>query len=154
MIGGVLGAVPLAALSHGHQQVAVGQERQPRPEMAPAARGAVHGEDAAQRDQAVAGQLGAGDRGAQAAPELFRVGEVEQPVVREAGVQHQVQQPALADRGDRRQPVDRVAAAVRPDAQQPPPPFGDQQVAAGEERYRPRMLQPGDHGDDLEPVLA
>ena len=95
-----------------------------------------------------------GDRGALAAAELLRVGEVEQPVVREAGVQHQVQQAALAYRGDAWQPLDAVAPAVRANAQQPAAPFGDQQVAVGEEGQRPRMLQSRHHGYHLEAVLA
>ena len=154
VVGRVLGPVALPAVSHGHQQVAVGKERQTRPEVTTVARRAVHGEDAAHRDQPVPGQLGACHRGTQtAAFALLRVGEVERPVVGKARVQHQVHQAALARRGHGRNPADGADVAVRAHAEQASGAFRNQHVAAGQERHRPGALQPRSHRDHPERML-
>ena len=153
VVGRVLGAVALPAVSHGHHQVPVGKERQARPETIRVTQRAVHGEDAAHRDQAVAGQLGARHRSAKTPappPGPLRIGEVEPPVAGKAWIQSQIQQTALPYRDDGRQSADGADAAVRPHAEQTAGAFGNQHVAAGQERHRPGTTQPGGHRDQPE----
>ena len=129
VVGGVLGPVPLAAFAERDHQIAVGQNRQPRAEVAAAARRPVHGEDAPYVPQPVAIQLGARHGGAQAAAGVLRVGEVDQPVAGETGIQDHVEQTALTDRGDLRKPGHRLLRTGGADAQQAARAFGDQQPA-------------------------
>jgi hypothetical protein len=70
-------------------------------------------------------------------------------------MQHDVLQAALAVHRDFRQPRDRVGIehAFRDDAQ-PPGLLRDQQAPVGQERHRPRLLQPLDHLGDTKRVLV
>ena len=92
----VLRAVGLAPLARSDEEVAIG-EQQARAEVAAAVVARQGDVDLLDILQARADEPAAGDRGGRIVIVVgARIGEVDQAVLREAGVQHHVEQPALA----------------------------------------------------------
>ena len=105
--------------------------------------------------EAAAGELAAGDFGADAALTAPHVGQVNEVVLRVTGMQRDIEQPALADGGDLRQAGNRlrIQLAVLADDPQPARAFRDQHPAIGQEREAPGMLEPLDQPHDAKSVL-
>ncbi len=78
--------------------------------------------------------------------------QIHQAILREFGVQRDVEQPALADGGDRGHALDRprVEPAVGGDDAQSPRALGHQQAAIGEEGEAPRVVEVFGEGDGAE----
>ena len=100
---------------------------------------------------AVVGKRRARHRGARAAAGRLGEAEIDHLVLREAAVEHDVVQAALAGRHDLRHALQRRGQlAVRRHDPHAAGPLGHQHAAVRQEGQRPRMRQPSDHGLDLE----
>ncbi len=90
-----------------------------------------------------------GDRTVRAA--RLGEGEIQHAALREIRREHKVEQSALADGGDRRDPCDRLRKlAVLADNAKPSRPLRHQNPAVGQEGERPGIFEPGRDGLDLE----
>jgi hypothetical protein len=100
----------------------------------PEVRGSVH--------QRIVAQLGPRQHGGRTSLALAGIGEVEEVVLREVGMQADVEQAALATGIDPGHAADRPALqpAVGEDPQ-PSRPLGDQQPPVGQEGHAPRLLE-------------
>ena len=108
-----------------------------------AARGARQGlEDTLQADQRVVAELRPRQHGRRAAVALAGIGEIDQGIAGEAGVQADVEQAALAAGIDLRQAAHRrpfePSAGEDPQATRP---LGDQNPAVGQESHAPGLLE-------------
>ena len=106
--------------------------------------------------QARADEPAAGDRGGRIVIVVgARIGEVDQAVLREAGVQRHVEQPALAIVPHLGHARDRLGhePAVRDDAE-PAGALRHQHPPVGQEGEAPGVLQPVHHLDQMETVLG
>jgi hypothetical protein len=143
MVAGVLRPRRLGApVPDAHQQRAVRQPGDPRTIMPPGLRAAILGEQFLDIDQAVTIEPRAPKRRGRSLGDSLRVREVDPAVLRVVGVEGDVEQAALAMRGDLRQAGDAGDRAVASDQVQPSRPLSDQVAAVREERDAPRILQP------------
>ena len=93
-----------------------------------------------------------GELGAVAPVAPAGIGEIDQPIAREIGMQHHVVQPALPpfrDRGGKSGDGCGIQHAVGGDIPQAAGPFSDQHPSVGEKRQRPRAVEPA--GQDTDP---
>ena len=119
VVAGILGARHLAAIAKREVEEALAVEHQARPEMlAPGAFRALPEEDLDVL-QLVAGQPATRDLGAHAVCAARRVGEIDDSVLRECGVEGHVHQAALPVHRDLRQAGDRLRVELRPDMAPP-----------------------------------
>ena len=151
----VLRAVGLAPLARGDKEVAIG-EQEARAEVAAAVVARQGDVDLLDILQARADEPAAGDRGGRIVIVVgARIGEVDQAVLREAGVQRHVEQPALAIVPHLGHARDRLGhePAVRDDAE-PAGALRHQHPPVGQEGEAPGVLQPVHHLDQMETVLG
>ncbi len=105
--------------------------------------------------ETLAGERAAGDRGRRATVAGARIGEIDQPVLRELGVQRDVEQPTLAAvahvgrTGDRL----RVEPAIGDDAKATWT-LGHEHPSVGQEGETPGVFQALDHLHQTEPLLG
>ena len=87
-------------LAEGDEQLPVGREHKPRPEMIPAGDLWKLPEDHLDIIDAAVTELATGNGGSGVVFTRLRIGEIDQPVVGEKGIERHVEQPALALRED------------------------------------------------------
>ena len=151
MVGEILGALALPALTHGDKQMALRVEREPRAEVIGRVHQRLGREDHLEVLQPAVAENGPRDAGAVAAIALGRIGQVDQPVRRELGIERDVEQPALAAGVNRRHALDRRGnqLPLAHDAQATGS-LRDEDARVRQKRHAPRVLEPADHRDQLE----
>jgi hypothetical protein len=147
----ILGALALAALADGDEQVACAVEREARAEVLARAHERLRREDHLETLQPAVAENGARDARAVAAITLGRIGQVDQPVRGKLGIERDVEQPALTAGVDRRYAFDRRGneLSLTHDAQAAGA-LGDEDARVRQKRHAPGMLEPGHDRDQLE----
>jgi hypothetical protein len=151
----IVGLLRAVALAERDEKVAVAIEHESRAEMHAGGAFRLLAEDHLDVLQAIARQPAARDLGPEAGRITAGVGKIDEVVLGEAGMQRDVEQPALADGRDLRQSGNRlrVEPAVLADDAEPPWALGDQHSAVGKKGESPGMVEPLGHAHDADRVL-
>ena len=144
MVAGVLCARPVAAIPQGQEHVPLAVEHHPAAEVAASPRLGQRPEQDLDIRKAVAVEPAAGQLGAVAPGPLAGIGDIDEAVLREPGVQHDVVQTALPPRRNRAWKSrygSGIQRTVGTDVAEPACPLGDQHPSIRKEGQRPRALE-------------